>query len=135
MRRVFADAFSWVAICNRRDQWHSRVAKLSQTLSGCELVTTDEILIEFLAHFSAAGSTARQQVARFVRDLLDDPSIRVCSQSRQSFLHGLALYESRLDKQYSLTDCIAMAVMRQEAITEVLSHDQHFTQEGFKLLS
>ena len=50
------------------------------------------------------------------------------------FLAGLALYERRPDKQYSLADCISMNVMRQRGIQEVLTNDQHFKQEGFKRL-
>jgi hypothetical protein len=43
----------------------------------------------------------------------------------------LALYQSRLDKGYSLTDCISMQTMRREGLTEVLTNDRHFEQEGF----
>jgi predicted nucleic acid-binding protein len=52
----------------------------------------------------------------------------------QSFLSGLALYEARPDKEYSLTDCISMNAMRAAGITEVLTDDDHFTQEGFTKL-
>ncbi len=52
-------------------------------------------------------------------------------QTHPSFLAGLDLYEARPDKEYSLTDCISMAIMRQEKITEILTLDAHFTQEGF----
>ncbi len=55
-------------------------------------------------------------------------------QSRASFLSGLAFYEARPDKGYSLTDCISMETMRREGITEILTHDAHFAQEGFTLL-
>ncbi len=55
-------------------------------------------------------------------------------QSHQTFLDGLALYKARPDKGYSLTDCISMEAMRQEGITEILTHDGHFTQEGFVIL-
>jgi predicted nucleic acid-binding protein len=47
---------------------------------------------------------------------------------------GLKLYESRLDKGYSLTDCISMSVMRDRNLTEMLTHDRHFAQEGFIIL-
>jgi predicted nucleic acid-binding protein len=40
----------------------------------------------------------------------------------------------RSDKGYSLTDCISMIIMRQMGIAEVLTHDKHFTQEGFSIL-
>jgi predicted nucleic acid-binding protein len=47
---------------------------------------------------------------------------------------GFDLYGQRSDKGYSLTDCISMAIMRQMGIADVLTHDKHFTQEGFHIL-
>ncbi len=55
-------------------------------------------------------------------------------QSHESFLAGLKLYEARLDKGYSLTDCISMNTMKAEGLTEVLTNDEHFAQEGFRAL-
>ncbi len=45
---------------------------------------------------------------------------------------GLQLYRDRPDKRYSLTDCISMQTMRREGLTEVLTNDRHFEQEGFR---
>ena len=134
MRRVFADAVYWVALAHRKDHWHKRAVAVSAALESVVLVTTDEVLDEFVTHFSAFGSEARQQVSRTVLALLSDPGAVIIPQSRESFLAGLALYEARLDKTYSLTDCISMATMRREGMTEVLTHDMHFTQEGFTVL-
>lgn len=47
---------------------------------------------------------------------------------------GLEFYRSRLDKQYSLTDCVSMLTMREREVFQVLTHDRHFAQEGFLLL-
>jgi predicted nucleic acid-binding protein len=69
-----------------------------------------------------------------VRDVLADASMTVIPQSHASFLDALAFYASRLDKQYSLTDCVSMQAMRREGLTEVLTNDHHFTQEGFQIL-
>lgn len=64
--------------------------------------------------------------------MLSDSGIEVVAQSHESFLAGLALYERRRpDKQYSLVDCISMNVMRKKRIREILTHDRHFSQEGF----
>ena len=49
-------------------------------------------------------------------------------------LAGLARYERRLDKGYSLQDCVSMNVMEAEGITGVLTSDHHFEQEGFTIL-
>ena len=65
---------------------------------------------------------------------MSNPGVVVRVQSHQTFLDGLALYRARPDKGYSLVDCTSMETMRQEGITEVLTHDAHFTQEGFTIL-
>lgn len=135
MRRVFADTVYWVALAHRKDQWHALAVQASQRIGSVRLVTTDEVLTEFLNHFSAYGRTIRVQTAATIRGLLNDPSVLVVPQSRQTFLDGLALYDARQDKGYGLTDCISMAAMRREGIGEVLTRDEHFVQEGFiKLL-
>jgi predicted nucleic acid-binding protein len=134
MRRIFADTLYWIAITSPKDQWHQAALKLSQSLSGCQLITTEEVLTEFLNAFSAAGRTIREQAVDVVRDLYTDPSVTIYPQTGQSFQSGLTLYASRPDKEYSQTDCISMETMRREGITEILTHDQHFRQEGFTKL-
>ena len=69
-----------------------------------------------------------------VQRILANPVIRVIPQSRTSFLSGLDLYIQRPDKNDSLTDCISMQTMRREGITDVLTNDRHFEQEGFRAL-
>jgi hypothetical protein len=65
---------------------------------------------------------------------MDSLEVRVTPQSRESFLGGLPLYRARPDKGYSLVDCISMYTMRKEGLTEVLTNDRHFEQEGFRAL-
>ena len=127
MRRLFADAFYWIALLNRRDAWYGRVVAVSRTLGSRRLVTTEWVLAEFLTFYSAAGEAPRQRAAAKTRELLDDPDVQIFSASQASFLDGLALYESRPDKGYSLTDCISMQVMRREGLTDILTNDHHFT--------
>ena len=83
-------------------------------ISDASLVTTEEVLSEFLAAVSAHGDRARRLACRLVREILNDAGIEVVAQSHESFFAGLALYERRPDKQYSLVDCISMNAMRQQ---------------------
>ncbi len=69
-----------------------------------------------------------------VRAILDSPNVKVLPQTRDSFLRGVAFYEQRLDKQYNLTDCVSMNAMRSESVTQILTNDRHFEQEGFDIL-
>lgn len=134
MRRLFVDTFYLIALAHPRDQWRARVLTFSRLLVNYHLYTVDEVLAEFLTACSSSGAEVRRHAARTVRDALDNRQWTVIPQSRSSLLDALTLYEARPDKEYSLTDCIAMQTMRREGITEVLTNDHHFTQEGFRIL-
>lgn len=134
MKTLFADTFYWAAMLNPRDQWHQAVRQFNQTIGPIQLVTTDEVLVEFLNFFAAFDTLIKQGAAQRVNLLLQSPMVQVVQQDRETLLSGLRLYEQRLDKGYSLTDCISMQTMKRCSISEVLTHDRHFTQEGFSIL-
>lgn len=133
MKKIFADTQYWIAIVNPGDSFAAaaKVARLS--IGEAFIVTTDEVLIEFLSALSK-GEHMRKQAAQMVRAILENPNVRVIPQTRDSFLKGLTFYETRSDKEYSLTDCISMNVMKAESLVEVLTNDHHFDQEGFTVL-
>jgi predicted nucleic acid-binding protein len=61
-------------------------------------------------------------------------NLRRAVSSAYYFMGGFEMYRARPDKGYSLTDCISMQTMRREGLTEVLTNDRHFEQEGFRAL-
>jgi predicted nucleic acid-binding protein len=128
MNAVFVDTFFWIARINPRDQWHQKATEFSSSLKNTLLITSEEVLIELLNYFSGYGPEMRQAAAIIVRHIIDDANIWVTT---SDFREGLAFFESRLDKGYSMTDCLSMGIMRRYKVAEVLSHDHHFAQEGF----
>ena len=60
--------------------------------------------------------------------------IKIVPQSHDSFVNGLDRYERRPDKGYSLPDCVSMNVMEAEGMTQALTSDRNFEQEGFTIL-
>ena len=134
MKAVFADAWYWIALANPRDQRHAAAKAMGPKLGPTHLITTDEVLVEVLAFFSGYGADMRKTAVRLVRAVLANPNVTVIPQTRDSFLRGIRLYESHLDKEFSLTDCISMETMRDRNLYEVLTHDYHFAQEGFVVL-
>lgn len=133
MTPVFADTFYWIALTNPKDSSHRKVLDFARSLGSRIVVTTDEVLTEFLT-FCASEPPLRAEAALAVQDILAAADVRVVPQTRGSFLAGLELYRARPDKGYSLTDCIAMQTMRHEGLLEVLTNDRHFQQEGLRAL-
>jgi predicted nucleic acid-binding protein len=134
MKQVFADTFYWVALAHPKDHWHERATTLSKSLGQVQIVTTDEVLVEFLTQLGGHDASLRSKAVALTRSVCADPYIAVIPQTHTTFEAGLALYEARPDKTYSLTDCISMQTMKAAGITEVLTHDEHFVQEGFRAL-
>lgn len=134
MRAVFADTFYWVALTSGEDEAHGSAKDLEGLLRDARVVTTQEVLAEFLTFYASQGSSFRARAVATVDRILASPAVRAIPQSSESFHDGLALYRSRPDKGYSLTDCISMATMRREKIEEALTNDRHFVQEGFRAL-
>jgi len=134
MKVLFADSFYWIALLDSKDQWHQRVRDFSRNFKSPYLVTTDDVLTEVLNFFSAYNSRLRQLAIQQVRGVFISHNVQVMPQTRERFIAALDLYEQRPDKEYSLTDCISMQVMKEMGITEVLTHDRHFAQEGFMIL-
>lgn len=134
MNRAFADANFWIARFNPRDPLHESAKAAASQVGTARIVTTDEVLTEFLNHYSKTDARTRAAVAKLVREIRGDRKIDVLPQCRESFDAGLALFESRQDKHYSLTDCISFAAMKAQGLTDALTSDPHFAQELFNVL-
>ena len=134
MSAVFADAPYFIALFRPRDQWKETAQEARHQLGDMELVTTDEILTEFLTVMSRSNPFIREQAVAAVQTILREGTIRVIPQTRPSFLDGLDRFSRRMDKGYSLQDCIAMSVMEAEGMTQALTSDHNFEQEGFTIL-
>lgn len=133
MTDVFADTFYWIALANPGDQHFEEAMRLDAAFSEGIVYTTEEVLTELVAFF-ATNRWQRGRAVDTVRQIISDPAVHIFPQSHESFASGFDLYAARLDKGYSLTDCISMQTMRREGLTHVLTNDHHSEQEGFQVL-
>lgn len=134
MKEVFVDSWYRFALANPLDEGHKAAVSASEFLVNVPFVTTEEVLDEFLGTMGREGQGLRRKAVQMVRRMLVNPNVRILPQTHESFLEGLTRYEQRLDKEYSLTDCISMNATRREGISEVLTGNRHFEQDGFRRL-
>jgi uncharacterized protein len=134
MKKVFADSVYWVALFNPKDTLHRVALDAASENENSAIVTTEAVFSEVLNQFSSYGSQWRTTVATEVENLIAQNTIITVPTSHELFSQALTLYKSRSDKSYSHVDCISMIVMKNESITEILTSDHHFKQEGFSLL-
>jgi predicted nucleic acid-binding protein len=135
MQRYFVDTWFFIAFFHRGDAHHRAARMLARELRDAEFFTHDGVLTELLSFFAGHGSFWRQEIAAFVRDVLSSEQYKVTPVDRRMFEEALSMYERRLDKEYSLVDCVSMRMMLRRSITRVLTNDHHFRQEGFTVVS
>ncbi|WP_414545575.1 type II toxin-antitoxin system VapC family toxin [Nostoc sp. CCY0012] len=126
MRVVFADTGYWVALLNPHDDLHNKAVKLSQAVQPAHIVTTEMVLTEVLNDFSSRGKFFREAAVNFIRKLYQHPNTTIIPQTSVQFQAALTVYEQRLDKEWSQTDCVSFKIMEEEVIYEALAYDKHF---------
>ena len=134
MRTVFADAGYWIALLNPRDRLHQRAKRVSRRLGTHRVVTSELILVEYLDDSSSRGEFTRRLAVATVARLRHDVNTNIVPLSRAQFSGALAMYTSRPDKAWSLTDCSSFQIMERFGLREALAHDEHFEQAGFRAL-
>lgn len=133
MRPYFIDTWYLVALFDPSDSHHRQAMRLEMTVANAEFVTHDGVLTEFLAAASRGDELQRAAAVRIVREVMQ--RVTVVEVKRGLFVRGLDLYGQRLDKHYSLVDCMSMLVMKDLGLTHVLTNDHHFRQEGFTVVN
>ena len=131
MKTVFADTAFYVAVVSAHDALSPKAQDYARRFRG-KLLTTEYVLIE-VGNF-LSRSEDRALFPPLVRRVHGDPNTTIIWASHSLFEQGLDLYAQRMDKEWSLTDCISFVVMKQHGITDALTGDHHFEQAGFRIL-
>ncbi|MFO0966184.1 MAG: PIN domain-containing protein [Gemmataceae bacterium] len=131
MKPVFADTSFYVAISSPQDALHAQAKALAGAQQG-PILTSEFVLVE-VGNFFCRGS-GRSMFQTLVRNLRSAEGVEIVPVSTRLFEKALALFTSRPDKDWSLTDCGSFVVMTEHGSTEALTADHHFEQAGFVAL-
>ena len=128
---TFIDTSYVLALVNTGDHWHER-ARVAASKVNPPLITSEAVLVEIGNALSRTGW--RHLGIATLQDLRADPDIEVVPVDSKLFDRALALYISRPDKEWGMTDCISFTLMQTRSLTHVLTADRHFEQAGFQNL-
>ena len=133
-KMCFVDTSCWIALLNKDDNLHKGTDTLYKNLmsKGINFITTSEILTETANALSSPG--LKPSVISFFQLLQYSSRIEIIFINIDFWYKGWSIYENRLDKSWSLTDCISFVVMHERGIYDALTSDNHFIQAGFNAL-
>jgi predicted nucleic acid-binding protein len=125
---VLLDTSGFLCYLHRNEPQHQQAVQLLNSAKGS--LTHSYVLAELIA-LALIRRFPRPVVLAFMMDLLDNPDIETVWVDEQLHREGMKLLIERQDKTYSLCDAVSFVLMRQRGITEALTTDRHFEQEGF----
>jgi len=128
---IFADTGYFIALLDSRDSLHSRALDWSRSIKEPTLLT-EYVVVEIFNSFSQPFGRMRAYDL-FQRISVHDDCL-IIPASPLLLNAGIELYVARPDKEWSLTDCISFAVMKERGISRALAYDHHFEQAGFEAL-
>ena len=127
---MLLDTPGLLCLHHRAEPFHEQARDLYQ--AAPTHVTSNYVLAEYVA-LATARRFPRQLTLAFVTDLLKS-NIEVVWVDETLNDGAMTLLLERQDKSYSLCDGVSFVLMRQYGITEALTTDRHFEQEGFRRL-
>lgn len=131
---VFVDSGAWIAVTDRRDQYH-RDASLTyrQLLERAPVMVTTNLVIA--ESYNAIRRTMGHATAiRFLRSVRPSRWLRRVASSLEIEERAEATLVRYADQDFSLTDAVSFAVMHELGISEAFAFDHHFSTVGFTLL-
>lgn len=131
---IFFDTAGWVALSNKTDDFHESARRIYREIKSRQ-ITTDDVLIETCNLFSRLP--LRPLAARLMERMRGAEELgilEIVSVDSRIFEKGCALFHSRADKEWSLTDCISFVIMDSRQIRTTFTTDHHFEQAGFQIL-
>lgn len=131
MLKTFVDTVALIALVNTRDSLHEKAKEVFINLrrQNYLFVTTEFVLLEFANALSAPDF--RVKAAIFIEGLRRSDDIEIVPASSELFRLGFELYKSRVDKEWSIVDCMSFIMMEEMEISEAFTEDHHFEQAGF----
>ena len=128
---MLIDTSGFLCLYEKGEPYHQRAVAFYD-LAKVRL-TTNYVLTEYTALAQVRG-IPRREIIKFSARILDDEEIEIIWVDENLHRQAVELLEQRIDKTYSLCDAVSFLLLRERRISEALTTDKHFTQEGFTRL-
>jgi len=131
---VFMDSAGFLALWDAGDQYHALAVQLQADLTRknrrfltTEYVVDETITLLLMRHSHAAAVDFLDTIER-------SESLRLEWIGPERFHNSGTLFRKHADKEWSFTDCVSFAIMRELLIRDAFTTDHHFKQAGFSPL-
>jgi predicted nucleic acid-binding protein len=128
---VFVDSPGFLALWDASDKHHAAALRLQKSLiaQNRHFLTTEYVADETITLLLVRHS--RRAAIDFLDTIERSEALRLEWIDPARFHAAAAWFRKHADKQWSFTDCVSFAVMRELRIRDAFTTDHHFRQAGF----
>ena len=134
MQEIFVDSGAWLALADKRDQYHAQATAVYPQLlrQSARLITTNLVVAE--SYNLIRRRLGHKPGMRFLQSLRQSGRLeRVYSDIELELAAEKILAQYR-DQDFSLVDAVSFAFMQQRDIQQTFAFDHHFQIMGFTIL-
>ncbi len=134
MRHIFLDTSYLIALINRQDEHHDMAKAWAERLLAEQICShlSVPIMFEIADGFARLG---RREIGISLLEQMSRAENYIVHPFRAAtYRNAFALYLSRRDKEWSLTDCYSFELMKELELVDALTADRHFEQFGYHIL-
>lgn len=128
---VFMDSAGFLALWDATDEHHAAAVRLQQESARrkrrfltTEYVVDETVTLLLMRHSHAAATD-------FLDTMERTEAVRLEWIGPERFQAAGALFRKHADKEWSFTDCVSFAIMRELRVNDAFTTDHHFKQAGF----
>lgn len=128
---MFLDTSGLLSLHHRGESSHEQAR--GHYKQAAVRLTHSYVLAEFVA-LANARRLPRGPALTYILDLMESPDIESVWVDEGLHRQAMELLLNRQDKFYSLCDAVSFVLMRHRRMSDALTTDHHFEQEGFRKL-
>lgn len=127
---VFVDTSGFFALWDAADEHHGNAVRLQEELirKRRRFLTTEYVIDESITLLRMRHS--HNAAADFLDSVERSEALRIEWIGPERFHGAAALFRKHADKEWSFTDCVSFAVMRELRVRDAFTTDHHFKQAG-----
>ena len=130
-RELFVDTGAWLAVLDPRDKYH----QVAATFYRKALTRYPRLLLTNLVtaetYISVLRNAGYHKALSFLNVIEQSPSVQCIWSGKEIEMQARDILRRYDGQDFSYTDAVSFALMKQRSLTEAFTFDHHFTIAGF----
>jgi uncharacterized protein len=133
--RVFVDTSAWLAVIDSSDVHHAEAARIYTGLLNSQTSLVVTILVIAETQIWLRRRLGAKAALTFLKNVNESPRIEIVYVDASLEKKAKQILRQYADQDFSLTDALSFAWMKEAGLSDAFAYDQHFAIAGFDLVT